>query len=366
MNIIKDREEILPIIFKNNCDCEVDSISKNINENEDYDIANILLEFYDQELQEHKNPQEARIKEFVSSKIQKENNINLMQLLKSDEHLKTFTGITFTLLNNLKEILTLCENNSNKFGCNIETRIVLCLCKLKLNFTFKCLSVLFCMTRQTCSSLFVTTLQSLAYVLEKAIYWPTKEDILKSMPKCFKKFQETYVVLDCTEIPVEKPKCLKCNLRLYSHYKGCETIKFLVGVAPSGLIIFISEPFGGRASDKAIFNYSKIIERLEPTRDAIMVDKGFAIEEDCALAHIKLFIPPKLGKNKQLPKEHVTSTVEIASSRVHVERSIQRIKLFNILKAKMSLKTVPYIGEIIKVICGIVNLSESILSDDKF
>lgn len=29
------------------------------------------------------------------------------------------------------------------------------------------------------------------------------------MPKCFKSFEETRVILDATEIPVEKPNCLK-------------------------------------------------------------------------------------------------------------------------------------------------------------
>ena len=85
---------------------------------------------------------------------------------------------------------------------------------------------------------------------------------------------------------------------MYSHYKGGETIKFLIGISPSGLIIYLSEPFGSRALDKAIFNQSNILDILEPTRDAIMVDKGFSIEEECAAARIQLIIPPKLGKSK--------------------------------------------------------------------
>ena len=65
------------------------------------------------------------------------------------------------------------------------------------------------------------------------------------MPKCFDNYKNTRVVLDCTEISVERPKCLRCRLRLYSHYKGCETVKLLIGVAPCVLIIFLSEAFGG-------------------------------------------------------------------------------------------------------------------------
>lgn len=120
------------------------------------------------------------------------------------------------------------------------------------------------------------------------MYWPTKEEIKKSLPKCFRKFSDVTVVLDCTEIPVEKPRCLECRLRLYSHYKGRETLKFLIRITPSGLISYISEPFGGRASDKAIFNKSGLLDKLLPGKDAIMVDKGFSIEEECAFARFKL------------------------------------------------------------------------------
>ena len=87
-----------------------------------------------------------------------------------------------------------------------------------------------------------------------------------------------------------------------------------------------------------------------------MVDKGFAIEEECGIARLKLLMPPKLGKNKQLCVKNVQSTVEIASARVHVERAIQRMKLFNILKSKISLKMAPYMGEVVKIICALVNL----------
>lgn len=289
-----------------------------------------------------------------------------MDMLLTDDQLKTFTGINRTLLNNLTEAVSKCEIKPNQYKCSVETRIVLCLCKLKLNLSFKCLSVLFSLNRETCSSAFFVTLNSLAFVLKEAIYWPTKEEILSSLPKCFKKFKETVIVLDCTEIPVERPKCLHCHLRLYSHYKGTETFKFLLGVAPSGLIMYVSEPFGGRASDKAIFNKSDILEKLEPTRDAIMVDKGFAIEEECLLARIKLIMPPKLSKQVQFNDSDVTITKEVASARVHVERSIQRGKLFNIFKFKISATMAPYFLEVSKVVCGIVNLSNPILNDNKF
>ena len=137
------------------------------------------------------------------------------------------------------------------------------------------------------------------------------------------------MVLDCTEIPIETPRCLKCHLTLYSHYKGCETIKLLIGVAPCGYISYISDAYGGRASDKAIFNQSCIMEKLEATRDAIMVHKGFPIQFECLNNFIKLIIPPKLVKKKktQFSCQETEYTNDIAKARIHIERTIQRFKM---------------------------------------
>lgn len=205
--------------------------------------------------------------------------VNLMNLIKNDEDLIAFTGVPFSLLNSLTEAVTMCEEKlvDKRFSNSVRDRIVLCLCKLRLNLSFKCLAVLFNLTRQSCSNNFFYMVELLSKILKKVIYWPTDLEIKNSLPKCFKNFQNTKVILDCTEIPVEKPRCLKCRLRLYSHYKGCETIKLLIGIAPNGLLIFKSDAYGGRASDKAIFKYSNILNRVEPTRDAIMVDKGYTL-----------------------------------------------------------------------------------------
>lgn len=61
-------------------------------------------------------------------------------------------------------------------------------------------------------------------------------------------------------------------------------------------------------------------------------------------------------------------TAEIASARVHVERTIQRMKIFKILNGRvgLSLTMVPYMDSIEGIIVGIVNLSAPILSVEKF
>ena len=48
----------------------------------------------------------------------------------------------------------------------------------------------------------------------------------------------------------------------------------------------MSKCYGGRASDKVIFEQSKIIEKLNK-KDTIMTDKGFPIDDICKQHNIK-------------------------------------------------------------------------------
>ena len=146
----------------------------------------------------------------------------------------------------------------------------------------------------------------------------------------------------------------KMSSTLDSHYKGCETIKLLMGIAPSGLLTFLSNAYGGRANDKAIFNQSDIMQKMDPKIDAIMVDKGFSIENEC------------LEKKEQLSKEDVAHTNEIAAARVHVERTIQRFKTYDIVKSKLSWVLIPYIDDICTIVGGLVNLQNPIMADNKY
>ena len=99
--------------------------------------------------------------------------------------------------------------------------------------------------------------------------------------------------------------------------------------------MFISPVYGGRASDKSIFEQSGLIEYLQPHEDAIMVDKGYHIDEVCAKSFIELIRPPFLRQKTQFSKEEAETNTSVARARVHVERIIQRIKVFEFFKSRI-------------------------------
>lgn len=304
----------------------------------------------------------------VMTEAKKNKSLNLMTFIQKDEDLIAFTGVDFQLLDSITELFLKFEGKdaAKKFSNSLRDRIAMCLCKLRINISFRCLAVLFGLTRQQCVTNFEYTLVTLSVLLEKVIYWPSKEEILDSMPVHFEKFKKTRVVLDCTEIPVERFGCLNCRLKSYSHYYGCETLKILIGIAPSGLISFLSPVYGGRTSDKMITEQSKILDKLDPFSDAVMVDKGFMIEEECLQNYIEMIRPPFLKDKKQLTPKEADENKKIARARIHVERTIQRFKMFKIVNSKVQHNLLCYFDCIVKVVAALVNLKSPVLSDDRF
>jgi len=63
--------------------------------------------------------------------------------------------------------------------------------------------------------------------------------------------------------------------------------------------------------------------------DSVIVDKGFTVQDLLSLG-VSLNIPPLIGRSRQMPTEDVVKTQEIASIRIHLERGINKIKIFHI------------------------------------
>ena len=59
-------------------------------------------------------------------------------------------------------------------------------------------------------------------------------------------------------------------------------------------------------------------------------------------------------------------SANIASSRVHIERSNQRLKVFKVLGSKMPSGLFAHADKIMTVIAALVNMSSPILNIDKF
>lgn len=146
--------------------------------------------------------------------------------------------------------------------------------------------------------------------------------------------------------------------------RGRTPVKFLVCITPGGLISFVSDAYSRKSSDKFIFNSEKLVEKFEEN-DAIMVDKGFAILDELKERGLVL-VRPSFSKGCQFEEEEVFENTKVAVARVHVERIIQRLKIFSILKNKIDHNMLPYLSDIFFIISAITNLTSPIISNEKF
>ncbi|XP_058442959.1 uncharacterized protein LOC131438137 [Malaya genurostris] len=289
---------------------------------------------------------------------------------ENDDELLAWTGLkSRIMLDSIVKAIMLLKQYRDKphSSVSLEEEVLIVFIKLKTNLTFRCISGIFRLHSQTISSCFHRTLPYLSAALKPLIYWPSEKQIANNTPYYFRPdFEDVVAVLDCTEISIMKPKCLHCRINTYSHYKSRETAKYLVGVSPGGSIIYISAGYGGKTSDKQIVLEEKVLDRFKPGQ-AVMTDKGFMIGKECEQKGIKLVRPPFLhAPAKQLSRMDATLNISIAAARVHVERAIQRIRIFSFFNSKVDSRFVPVLDELIIIACAIVNLSNPILSNKRF
>ena len=110
----------------------------------------------------------------------------------------------------------------------------------------------------------------------------------------------------------------------------------LTGVAPNGVLTYISNLYPGSISDKEIVQQSGFLQHFVPG-DLILADKGFLIQYIVPKG-VSVNISPFLEHGKFTESE-AKLTKSIASCRIHDERANARLKDFKILSF-----VPPYLG----------------------
>ena len=246
------------------------------------------------------------------------------------------------------------KSSGPKRKLTIEEELVLVLLKVRLAVNNTMLSDLFSISLSTTSHIFNTWIKFLANELKPLIFWSSQESVRQHLPTSLKGYPNLMCTIDCSEVYIGRPRSLEIQSLTWSEYKKHNTIKFLVGVAPNGMISFLSKALGGRASDQLITRMSGFLDLIEPT-DLMLADMSFTIKRDLMLRRATLEIPPPSSGIEQMSKEKVKRT-KIANARIHVERAIGRMKWFSILPNVLPITLVPVIDDILIVCAALCNL----------
>lgn len=269
----------------------------------------------------------------------------LFNIRNDDSRICFYTGFPtyaalkacFEFLGPAVNSLTYCskQNESSTKRCRPRTltpeeEFFLVLVRLRLGLMERDLADRFEISQSSVSRVITTWINFLYLKFKEIPLWPPKELILANMPKQFKHlYPSTRIIIDATEIFIHQPRVPEIQQMTFSNYKNHNTFKGLIGISPSGSVIFVSKLYPGSISDKELMKKSGLIELLE-CGDSVMADRGFDIEDELIVRGVQLNIPPFLRHKSQLDETEVISTRRIASLRIHVEREMERIKNFHI------------------------------------
>lgn len=317
-----------------------------------------LLNKYRVELQ-HLKEENQRLTSEVGK--QKFGTDSLQRSKMKDSKIKHFTGLpNFLVFLWFVNFVQDCV--PSVYGIRVSDQILAVLMKLKLNLTNEFLAHLFHIPKQRISDILKCNLPKFSNRLAAFIHWPSREAVRKHMPKSFRElgFNSVRVIIDCTEVFIQRPRQLYLRAQTWSNYKHHNTVKFLIGITPAGAICFLSKAWGGRASDKHITQNSGFYDNLE-FGDKVLADRGFTIAEEVANHHASLAIPAFTKSKVQSSGRDVELTRKLARVRIHVERAIRRWKVFKILSTTMPITLLPYVDNIAFICAAIVNLNDKII-----
>ena len=303
--------------------------------------------------------------------------------IRSDSKMKFYTGIqTVALFNMLFDLIKPCLPSmvywrgtrtvspskyiGNKKRRNqkvpLRDQFLLVLMRLRLGLMNEDLADRFRISPGVCSNIFTTWIKMLAALYGKALVrWLPRDVIRSNLPDSFKKISpKTRCIIDCTEIFMERSKSLHVQASTWSDYKKHNTLKVLVAISPHGYIMFLSSCYGGRTSDQFICSNSGLFHLLDPG-DEVMADRGFQIKEDLLHFYCSLNVPPGARVKSQMTSYECKKTRMVANLRIHVERAINRIKEFKIIKNIMPINMLPLADDIIQVCAALCNIQPPLI-----
>ena len=226
-------------------------------------------------------------------KVTEENGFTEAPFQGNDEKTKFYTGLPNVLV--LMQVFGLCETYISA-TCNTVLskfeQFILVLMRLRLNLPLKDLAYRFKISQPTASRIWHKIITIMHQRMKFLIQWPKREILQATMPMDFRQAFgcKVVVILDCFEVFIERPSNLFARAQTWSNYKHHNTVKFLIGISPQGLVSFISTAWGGRASDKRITEESGVFKNLLPN-DIVLADRGFDINESVGFYCATLKIP---------------------------------------------------------------------------
>ena len=312
------------------------------------------------------------------SNVQNIQYFRLEQIAENDSLIRFYTGfVSYALLLNFFEFLGPSVYQLNYWGDSKRkttrrrknmaltplNQFFLTLIKLRLNLQMVDLSIRFGISTPLVSKYFNTWVCFLYQHLKEIDWTPSVEQVSATLPCAFQKlYPTTYSILDASELFIETPSDLFIQSSTWSSYKHHNTAKFLIGCTPNGVVSYVSPLYVGSVSDVELTKVSGYLDTLDgKAGSSVMADRGFTVRDLLAEKGVGLNIPPFMQGRKQLSEADIQRGRHIASLRIHVERTIGRIKNYSMLKGVLPISMIRIANQILSVCEWLTNFQPAMI-----
>lgn len=222
-------------------------------------------------------------------------------------------------------------------------QLLLTLMKLRLGLSTSDLAVRFGITKKLASVVVENVIQNMACKLKFLISWRSKDSPLNEFNASTANQDKSTIMIDCLEFPIEEPLTPSARAQTWSEGKECSTIKVVTGTARHGLIIFVSQSWGGKISNKELILRSGFLSEIE-SGDIVMANRDFYIGDDL---HV-------LGASFQIHQSKPYSVNRLRHSAM--KYTFERLKAYKILSKPLPLSILPYFDEVLVCCAALGNL----------
>lgn len=240
---------------------------------------------------------------------------------------------------------------------------------LRLDLPFQHIGHLLDVHRGTVSVAFHETLNVMYARLAPMVHWPDRDSLQVSMPP---QFVETFgnrvaAIIDSFEVSIQRPTNPNARAETFSH-KHSNTLKYVIGITPQGVISFISKGWCGRTSEKKITEDCGFLDKLLPS-DLVLADQGFDIKESVGMMCAEVKTPALTEAQRQLDAKDVGETRSLKHLKIHVERvtgvvrnkyKILSSKIPNSMVLPCEGENVTLLDKIVVVCCALTNMCRSV------
>uniref|UniRef100_A0A8C2ZUI9 DDE Tnp4 domain-containing protein n=1 Tax=Cyclopterus lumpus TaxID=8103 RepID=A0A8C2ZUI9_CYCLU len=162
-----------------------------------------------------------------------------------------------------------------------------------------------------------------------AVFWPSRAELRKNLPAALRaSHPDCAVIVDCFKVPFEEP--VSRGNQQHQHRQGAGTspnvLKYLIGVAPQGVVTFVSRGVLGNVSDKTLAEGCGFLCKLLPG-DVVLASRDLHIDDSVAARGALFNVaggPREEGEGETSPPG--AASPETASVQRHVERVISVVK----------------------------------------